>query len=696
MTTLHDYRDRILAFWQRITEPFDHVTEADQRQQSRLLASLALISAVATILLLPLYITFEQNDPSIALSNLLLVSVGVSIALIAYGLSRHGRIALASVTFMTLGSILIFAPSIFIGGDYGYGMLYYLAVLIVLGAVFLPLRITFLAFIGQMMVLVLIGLALGHSRILDTIGNPLRFNLFMSSITLVVAYAFRRFKSQQRKQLADSENRYRVLLDNIQDIVYEHTPDGIVLSVNTDAEGLNGWTADQLIGQPIQNFVHPDDIGELNWALSHPPREQWLKSKTLELRMRSQANEYRTFEFKTTPIYENGQLTRYSGIGRDITARIQTENALRESQRFAKQVTDVAPVMVMVFDLVESRISFINEYGSRFFGQSEQLITGAKAGAFVEALHPDDRQRTADSVSSWLRSPESDVCVVAHRLKNAAGEWRWFRSYHVVFDRDTNGQAVRLLIHSRDVTEQNEIDKKTLQLTLERERMTLVNRFMLALSHEFRTSLATIETSRYLASHYLAEDSSDKVEEKLEAIKMHVQRMADQLENLHTVYALQEPNMAVLNIRTVIEEIVAQHKPLLSNKGLTVEVLPSADPMFVIADEANVKIAIKHLLLNAINFSPDSGHIQIEMQSNGRQLAVQIKDSGPGIDEDDLPHIFDLFYRADPSRTLESGGVGVGLSIVKMIADAHGGSITVDSAPDQGSTFTLTLPLAST
>ncbi|NJL56848.1 hypothetical protein HC928_18125 [bacterium] len=103
--------------------------------------------------------------------------------------------------------------------------------------------------------------------------------------------------------------------------------------------------------------------------------------------------------------------------------------------------------------------------------------------------------------------------------------------------------------------------------------------------------------------------------------------------------------------------------------------------------------AVQHLLNNALTYTPEGGRITLSVQLVANEVQVTVADTGPGIDPEHLPHIFDLFYRADPARSMTAGGVGVGLSIVKLIMDAHGGRVEVSSEPGLGSSFTLALPV---
>ena len=119
-----------------------------------------------------------------------------------------------------------------------------------------------------------------------------------------------------------------------------------------------------------------------------------------------------------------------------------------------------------------------------------------------------------------------------------------------------------------------------------------------------------------------------------------------------------------------------------------------AEPVEVEADPARLKQIVVNLLDNAIKYTPESGKVSISVVKQDGRAVLEIEDTGIGISPDDLPHIFDRFYRADKARSREMGGTGLGLSIVRSICLAHDGQVKVQSTEGQGSMFHIELPLA--
>lgn len=145
-------------------------------------------------------------------------------------------------------------------------------------------------------------------------------------------------------------------------------------------------------------------------------------------------------------------------------------------------------------------------------------------------------------------------------------------------------------------------------------------------------------------------------------------------------------------LRPLIRELFEDSEILAESKKITIR--PGAlDDALITGDPVRLRQLFLNLIDNAIKYTPEHGTVEISLTRTPLTAVVRITDSGIGIPPDELPKIFDRFYRVDKARSRELGGSGLGLSISKWIAEVHGGSITVESAVNSGSTFTVTLPL---
>jgi signal transduction histidine kinase len=248
----------------------------------------------------------------------------------------------------------------------------------------------------------------------------------------------------------------------------------------------------------------------------------------------------------------------------------------------------------------------------------------------------------------------------------------------------------------QNITERKQAEEQKLRLSVEQERLTMVNQFVEAFSHDVRTSLATIETSRYLIERLTADFQKVQLPTQLGKIHHAVNHLAEQLNNLHMVSSLADPNPIPCQLNRLIESLVAEHNLRAKQKRQVLLFEADPDLSIISADESKLRQAIQHLLLNALAHTHEGGSIILRTTQDESFVRIDVQDSGEGIAIDKLPQIFQPFYKTDQSRTLDSGGMGLGLSIVNMIVQAHGGQITVESEPGKGSIFTITLPISKT
>ena len=208
-------------------------------------------------------------------------------------------------------------------------------------------------------------------------------------------------------------------------------------------------------------------------------------------------------------------------------------------------------------------------------------------------------------------------------------------------------------------------------------------------SHELRTPLSVIlmQTQTALSR----ERSPEAYRETLEACQRAAQRMRRLIASLLELARLDAGQEPLLQSRFDLGPIAGQAlellAPLAAERGVTVHQELAHAPCRGDADR--VAQVVTNVVSNAILQQRSNGHVWVETKREGRFSVVTVADDGPGISSEDLPRIFERFYRADKSRTGTTGGTGLGLAISKAIVEAHGGSIEVASLPGQGATFTV-------
>jgi len=221
-------------------------------------------------------------------------------------------------------------------------------------------------------------------------------------------------------------------------------------------------------------------------------------------------------------------------------------------------------------------------------------------------------------------------------------------------------------------------------------------RFIADASHERRTPLTLLRAD---AEVLLRGRERLDVEDAalLEDIVVEANRMARLSNNLLTLARLDNSSLhrehEVVNLVELAQKGVRRVQALAEQNGITLQVKDIGTP-YVIGDPLLLEQALLVLLDNAMKYSYSGGHIIVRTKTKDEQALLEVCDNGVGIDAEHLSHLGERFYRADKARSREAGGTGLGLSIARSIAKTHGGSLSFSSAPGQGTTVTLALPLA--
>jgi heavy metal sensor kinase len=224
------------------------------------------------------------------------------------------------------------------------------------------------------------------------------------------------------------------------------------------------------------------------------------------------------------------------------------------------------------------------------------------------------------------------------------------------------------------------------------ERQT---RFTADASHELRTPLASMLAELEWAQARPRSDAEYR--HALEICTKAAERMRSVVESLLTLARAdadptplrQEP----VNLAALAHETVASVRPIAASRGVTIEV--SGDSAIVSGDAHRLRELISNLVLNAVQHNHPGGTVTCSISVANGTTSLEVADSGPGIDPQDLPHIFERFYRANKARSRAAGGVGLGLAISKWIADSHGARIRCESRKGRGSSFTVDFPTSA-
>ncbi|BBL80084.1 hypothetical protein RxyAA322_19380 [Rubrobacter xylanophilus] len=235
----------------------------------------------------------------------------------------------------------------------------------------------------------------------------------------------------------------------------------------------------------------------------------------------------------------------------------------------------------------------------------------------------------------------------------------------------------------------------------ELERLNRIRRdFVANVSHELKTPATSLKL--------LAESLEQAIEEDPEQARMfaaqlrkETERLARLITDLLDLARLESEERSeypeTVDLRGVVMSVLARMRRVAREKGIELrwKRFGRASEYTVRGNETQLASMLTNLVDNAVKYTPPGGRVEVTGGSENGEVFIQVSDTGIGIPPEKLPRIFERFYRVDKARSKATGGTGLGLSIVKHVVENHGGRVTVESTPGEGSTFTVHLPRAS-
>jgi signal transduction histidine kinase len=376
---------------------------------------------------------------------------------------------------------------------------------------------------------------------------------------------------------------------------------------------------------------------------------------------------------------------------------------------------DVQPLVEQLAEVADERMVLANSEG-RVVADSAQQLVGQQVGARWGTPAATIMNRGATVGMLYVEASQAETSTVRHPflaslnrvlLLIAVGAGLGVvlltagLSQRMLAPVETLTAAVRRmeagdLSQRVEITSQDEIGElaRAFNAMASRlERLEELRRNMVSdVAHELRTPLTNIRGYLEALQDGVVEPETQVVDSLYEEA-MLLNRLVDDLQELSLAEAGQlRLDRQKMDLAPVVTRALEVFRPQAETAGLALRLdLPEALPPVDI-DPQRVGQVLRNLLCNALAHTPSGGEIAVVVRPLGAQIQVEVCDTGAGIAAEDLPYVFERFYRADRSRARASGGAGLGLAIARQLVQAHGGQIEVDSAPGQGTCFSFTLP----
>lgn len=498
--------------------------------------------------------------------------------------------------------------------------------------------------------------------------------------------------ARQRIELAlqNERNLLRTLVDHLPDYVYvKDLHSRFVLANQAVAEKMGAASPDLLIGRTDFDFYPSEEAAQYYGD----ERQVILTGHPLidvdELSLNLKTNRTQWVLTSKVPLHDaNGNVSGIVGVGRDITNRKESEERQEEQQRFLRQLIDNNPNLIFVKDW-DGRFQLVNRALADIYGTTVDEIVGKRDADFIGDTAAIDHYLQADRAVIETLTPSF---IPEERVYNVTtGEWRWFQTTKLPFQQPDGSYHV--LGIATDITARRDAEKQSLDLAVERERVRVLANFIRDASHDFRTPLSTINTSLYLLGRAL---STEKRQHHIDVIQQqtsHLSRLLEAMLKMARLDSEQLFRFSHVNMKHLLKSIYDRESDAARARRIDFALNLDAESFFVRADLNELDYAFSEILKNALSFTPAGKTVTLSTALHGAECLVTIADTGIGIAPEDQPRIFERFFRADKARSTDKGGVGLGLSIAHKIITAHGGRITVESVPGNGSIFRVYLPL---
>jgi len=376
-----------------------------------------------------------------------------------------------------------------------------------------------------------------------------------------------------------------------------------------------------------------------------------------------------------------------SEVREEIARHQATEQTLRASEEKLRLALAAADMGLWNWDLASGELQWSERCKQLFSLDPEVSMTYE---LFLAAIHLEDRERIDRAVKEALAN-KTDYDV-AMRVPWPDGTVHWVASMGRGF-HDEEGRAVRMTGVSRDITERK-LGEEAL-----RESDRRKSEFLAMLSHELRNPLAPIRNSLYILERAApGGEQASRAKAVIDRQVMHLTRLVDDLLDVtrisRGVIQLQRERVE-LNI--LVARAAEDHRSVFDKAGVDLDVEVLEQQLYVYGDPVRLNQVVGNLLSNAAKFTPRGGSARISVLLEGpRSAAVVVRDTGAGMEPEMLAHLFEPFVQADKSLDRSKGGLGLGLVLVKGVAQLHGGKVSVSSeGTGRGAAFTVHLPLLS-
>jgi PAS domain S-box-containing protein len=503
-------------------------------------------------------------------------------------------------------------------------------------------------------------------------------------------------RQRAEKRLADETTRKKIFFEQSNDGIVVLNKNGRVLEANQKFADMLGYTTEELKQMYIWDWETQWTREEVQERFLKNPfsAENPVKHLKLETQHRRKDGSIYDVELLTNAMVVNGQEMHFS-VCRDITKIKKAEKALKEHEERMSLAMTASGLGFWDLD-TDTNLLYLSHAVYTLVGYETEEAPSSFDEIIMTFLHPDDR----DSI--FIAVEESIALLkpihLDFRIKHISGEIKWVSIIGKPINVDENGRPHRITGILIDITARVNAEKTLLYARAAADESNRIKTEMIQnISHELRTPLiAVLGFSDVLLND--SENFTGTQKKFLQNIHESGNNLDNLIEKFLDLIHVEDGGMDSLNLENVnLENMINGIRDLLSGKASkkNIDIDVVIDPAFntIIADPYKLRTILFNLIENAIKFTDQGGLVKIETKVNGNEILFLVSDTGVGMEYGKIESIFEPFVQIDGSSTRKFGGAGLGLALVRRLAEVHHGRIDVESQPGKGSVFTFSVPL---
>ncbi len=463
-----------------------------------------------------------------------------------------------------------------------------------------------------------------------------------------------------------------------------------------------GYPESELIGKTISDITHPEDL-EIGMKELKQMMEGKIESYTRQKRYIRKDGSIIWGEISIRLVRDaNNEPLYFLPIIQNITERKQAEEALGASEEKYRQIVDTAGEGIWMID-AEGNTTFANQKMTELLGYSAGEMLGVSFFTFMDedgkALAAANVQRRRQGIKEqhdfkFRRKDGTDLWTILETNPIFDKDGRYAGALAMITNITERKQAEELVQRYADELEQR-VEERTAQLISANRAK---DEFLANISHELRTPLSGILGYSEILLEGVRGPLTEKQQQAVEMINSSGEYLLKLVNDILDISRIEtgkfEIRPEIIDVNEICKSSLSLILPLAGKKSIRVDYSPCMDACTIFADPKRLKQMLVNLLHNAVKFTPEQGAVKFNVQANAKEgvMRFSITDTGIGIKPEDIQKIFNPFVQVDSGLSRQYEGSGLGLVLVKKLAELHGGGVELQSDFGKGSCFTLVLP----